>query len=99
VTDINALLAAVAEQLPPDDPDKCASTLAGMSQPAELYPAQITVFCDHCGTEATRDYVVSDDMTRAERLAVARKHLVTNEGWQHDDDGDDFCPTHAAPTA
>lgn len=62
-----------------------------------LYPSQITVFCDHCGAEATGDYMVSEDMTSAQRLAVARKHLVDNEGWQHDEDGDDFCPEHAAP--
>lgn len=65
-----------------------------------LYPSQITVFCDHCGHEATRDYMVSEHMTRAERLGVARKHLVANEGWQHDEEtGDDFCPEHAAPAA
>ncbi|MEU3976863.1 hypothetical protein [Streptomyces bacillaris] len=65
---------------------------------SQLYPSQITVFCDHCGVEATRDYMVSVDMTRAERLGVARKHLVDNEGWQHDEEiGDDFCPEHAAP--
>lgn len=29
---IAALLAAVAEQLPQDDPEKCAETLAGMNQ-------------------------------------------------------------------
>lgn len=61
------------------------------------YPSQITVFCDHCGVENTGDYMVSEDMTRDERLAVARKHLVANEGWEHTADGDDFCPEHAAP--
>ncbi|MFJ3097386.1 hypothetical protein [Streptomyces hydrogenans] len=61
-----------------------------------LYPTQITVFCDHCGREATRDYMVSDSMTSTERLAAARTHLAQNEGWQHDEDGDDFCPEHAA---
>lgn len=64
-----------------------------------LYPCQITVFCDHCGFEATGDYMVSDDMTKTERLAVARKHLVANEGWEHADDGDDFCPEHAGEPA
>lgn len=37
MTDINALLAALAEQLPPDDPDKCAQTLARMAQPKRPY--------------------------------------------------------------
>jgi hypothetical protein len=61
------------------------------------YPSRITVFCDHCGTQRTGDYMVREDMTRDERLAVARKHLTTNEGWQHDaDTGDDYCPEHAS---
>jgi hypothetical protein len=59
------------------------------------YPTQITVFCDHCGTEHTGDYMVSEGMTSEERLAVARAHLVANEGWEHNEYGDDFCPTHA----
>jgi hypothetical protein len=63
------------------------------------YPSRITVFCDHCGTEQTGEYLVCEDMTSTERLAVARKHLVDNEGWEHTDDGDDFCPVHAAPAA
>jgi hypothetical protein len=62
-------------------------------------PTQITVFCDHCGTENTGDYMVSEGMTSTERLAVARQHLVQNEGWEHTDDGDDFCPTHAGTPA
>lgn len=64
-----------------------------------LYPTQITVFCDHCGTEHTGDYMVSEDMTSEQRLAVARKHLVDSEGWEHTDDGDDFCPEHAGSPA
>ncbi|MBK3555680.1 hypothetical protein JHN55_03785 [Streptomyces sp. MBT56] len=64
-----------------------------------LYPSQITVFCDHCGVEATGDYMVSEHMTRAERLAVARKHLVDTAGWESTDDGDDFCPEHAGTPA
>ena len=63
------------------------------------YPTQITVFCDHCGIEHTGDYMVSTEMDGEERLAVARKHLVDNEGWEHTDDGDDFCPEHAGGPA
>jgi hypothetical protein len=59
------------------------------------YPSRITVFCDHCGVERTGEYMVSTEMTSRERLAVARQHLVANEGWEHTDDGDDFCPEHA----
>ena len=63
------------------------------------YPTQITVFCDHCGTRNTGDYMVREDMTSEQRLAVARKHLVANEGWEHTGDGDDFCPEHAGSPA
>jgi hypothetical protein len=79
-------------------PDMVTSILLDPDCP--LYPSQITVFCDHCGTEDTADYMVSEDMTPTERLAVARRHLVEHKGWQHDaDTGDDFCPAHAAPKA
>ncbi|HZF92038.1 hypothetical protein [Streptomyces sp.] len=63
------------------------------------YPTQITVFCDHCGAEETADYMVHEGMTSTQRLAVARQHLVKSKGWEHTEDGDDFCPTHAAPAA
>lgn len=62
------------------------------------FPTQITVFCDHCGATNTGDYMVREDMTKAERLDVARKHLVNAEGWEHTDDGDDSCPEHAGST-
>lgn len=60
------------------------------------YPSQIIVFCDRCGTEFTGDYMVREGMTSSERLAVARTWLVNNKGWEHNDQGDDFCPEHAA---
>ncbi|MET9138864.1 hypothetical protein [Streptomyces parvulus] len=65
------------------------------------YPTRITVYCDRydCGVENTGEYLVHEGMSSEERLAVARKHLVDNEGWEHTADGDDFCPTHAAPAA
>ena len=59
------------------------------------YPTRITVFCDHCCVKDTGEYMVHDDMTSRERLAVARKHLVENKGWEHASDGNDFCPAHA----
>lgn len=55
------------------------------------YPSQIAVFCDHCGTVTEHDYVVHDQMTREERLGVARTHLADNEGWSCTPEGD-FCP-------
>ena len=64
-----------------------------------LYPSRITVFCDHCGVQDTGEYMVSEQMSRVERLAVARRHLVANKGWEHTDDGDNFCPEHAGTGA
>lgn len=62
------------------------------------YPALIAVFCDRCGAEAEHDYVVHDQMTRSERLGVARSHLARNEDWSCTAAGD-FCPKHAASAA
>lgn len=74
-------------------PDQVNAIVRDMDDPR--YPSRITVFCDHCGTENTGEYMVSEEMTSSERLDVARKHLVNSEGWEHTADGDDFCPTHA----
>ena len=78
-------------------PDMVNAIVRDMDDPR--FPTQITVFCDHCGVERTADYMVHEDMTKTERLAVARKHLVEHEGWEHTDDGDDFCPAHAGTGA
>jgi len=78
-------------------PDEVNAIVRDMDDPR--YPTQITVFCDHCGVENTGDYMVSAEMTSTERLAVARQHLVQNKGWEHADDGDDFCPEHAGSAA
>lgn len=77
----------------PLSPDVVNAIVRDMGDPR--YPSQITVFCDHCGVERTGDYMVSAEMSSTERLAVARKHLVANEGWEHNEYGDDFCPAHA----
>jgi hypothetical protein len=59
----------------------------------EAYPTQIGVYCDDCGLTVEHDYVVHTGMTRDERLAVARQHLMKNEHWDCGPAGD-FCPTH-----
>ena len=79
-------------------PDMVNAIVRDMDDPR--YPSKITVFCDHCGTEHTGEYMVSSEMTSMQRLAVARQHLVKHKGWQHDaDTGDDFCPAHAGTGA
>ena len=79
------------------DPNTVNAIVRDMNDPR--YPTQITVFCDHCGVEDTGEYLVHEGMTREERLAVARRHLVEVKGWEHTAEGDDFCPTHASPSA
>lgn len=59
------------------------------------YPAQVTIFCDGCGTEHTADYLVAADSTQDERFDSARTHLRTNEGWACDEAGD-LCPRCSA---
>jgi hypothetical protein len=83
----------MTDQPAPLTPEIVSAILRDPESP--YYPTQITVFCDHCGTKHTGDYMVREDMSSDERLAVARKHLVDTEGWEHTTDGDDFCPEHA----
>src|SRR5690349_1688846 len=81
------------------DPDTVNAIVRDMNDPR--YPTCITVYCDRygCDTEHTGEYMVSAEMSSEERLAVARRHLADTEGWQHTEEGDDFCPEHASPAA
>lgn len=63
----------------------------------EKYPAAIGVFCDDCGTEQVNQFVVSDQVTRAQRFEIARRFLRENAGWSCTEAGD-FCPA-CTPTA
>lgn len=58
------------------------------------FPDRIGLFCDACGVLEEHDYLVSEEMSKAERLGVARTYLRT-QGWQCDRSGD-FCPAHKA---
>lgn len=66
-------------------------SLGSLDNETGYYPSQIGVFCDDCGNAYTGDYVVHTAMSRTERLAVARKHLTDNEGWDCGAAGD-LCP-------
>ena len=57
----------------------------------EKYPALIGVYCDGCGTEVRGDYIVSDKMSKAERLEAARTYLRTYMEWSCTQAGD-YCP-------
>ncbi|WP_424862123.1 zinc finger domain-containing protein [Streptomyces sp. MMS24-I29] len=78
---LDALLDHVAANLPDED-----DTPTG-----QRFPCGITVFCDHCGAETRGDYIVTDAMTKAQRLDVARNHLRNNAGWSGDENVD-YCP-------
>jgi hypothetical protein len=71
----------------------------GQDRPYQLapdeFPSQIGVFCDGCGTTVKRDYVVSEAMSKTERLEVARVSL-RGDGWQCDESGD-WCPACRTP--
>lgn len=56
----------------------------------ELYPCRLGVFCDRCEDTFEADFIVSTEMTKAERLAVVRNHVVKRLGWRCDKTGD-FC--------
>jgi len=55
------------------------------------FPCQICVYCDDCCTTVSGDYMVHEDMSKPERLSVARTHLTADKGWRCDD-SEDFCP-------
>lgn len=95
---LDDLLNHVADNLPTEPgtvpPDVVSAILRDPDSP--YFPCQMTVYCDTCGHKATGDYLVREDMTKPERLAVARQHLTQYKGWRTDDTGD-YCPAHAAP--
>lgn len=62
----------------------------------DQFPCRIGVYCDTCGTTVAGDYVVSESMTKPQRLEVARAHLRRREGWRCDQTGD-YCPCTATP--
>ncbi|GAA0501153.1 hypothetical protein [Streptomyces olivaceiscleroticus] len=64
------------------------------TSPEALYPAQIGVFCDDCGTVHEGDYLVNDLTTQPERFEIARAHL-RKQGWSCTEEAD-RCPECAA---
>lgn len=59
----------------------------------ETMPVLVTVYCDECGVTVTNDYLVPKNQ---DSLAVARKYLESNEGWQVSA-WDDLCPECKVP--
>ena len=62
-----------------------------MTAPVESYPAQITIFCDDCGFEDTRDYLVSENDSQETRFEYARTYLAAKQGWCIIPDHIDLC--------
>lgn len=56
----------------------------------QKYPCALGVFCDGCGMTIEGDFIVTDTMTKPERLEVVRAHVREHEGWRCDETGD-FC--------
>ncbi|HET9144113.1 hypothetical protein [Actinophytocola sp.] len=80
---------------PTPTPDAAASVAAVVRAAAmnqgEMYPCRLGVFCDRCLDTFESDFIVSTEMTPAERLGVVRKHVVKQLGWTCDQRGD-YCP-------
>ncbi|WP_327710068.1 hypothetical protein OG912_16965 [Streptomyces sp. NBC_00464] len=66
----------------------------GDTPTGQKYPCGLGVFCDSCGTEFRGDFIVTDTMTKAERLEVVRAHVRTALRWQCNSGGD-FCESCA----
>lgn len=102
IADIDSRTPAEAQPAPagqapaPIPPEVISAILRDPGSP--YFPAQITVVCDRveCAVEETADYMVRDDMTREERLGVARSHLVQAKGWRCTPEDGDLCPAHAS---
>jgi hypothetical protein len=62
----------------------------------QKYPCALGVFCDTCGTTLRGDFIVTDTMTKPERLEVVREH-VRGLGWSCTEAGD-YCPTCTTTT-
>lgn len=83
----------MTDQTPtPIPPELVSAILRDPDSP--LYPSEISVYCDDCGTTLTHDYMVDGRQSRPERLEVARTYLRDHEGW-HCDELADLCPTCA----
>lgn len=86
---------APAGQAPaPLPPELVSAILRDPTSP--YFPTQIGVFCDDCGVIETADFMVHEDMTKEERLGVARKHLVETKRWTCTPEDGDLCPACAA---
>lgn len=57
----------------------------------EHYPSLITIFCDDCGYEDSRDYMVSENDTQETRFGYARAFLAAKKGWNIIPDHLDLC--------
>jgi hypothetical protein len=82
----------VADELPGE---RARAVAEAILYDPHAMPVRITVFCDTCGVEDTRDYLLRDDMPKIERLAAARRVLVERDGWQCTPEAD-LCPRCAA---
>ncbi|WP_046500755.1 hypothetical protein [Streptomyces odonnellii] len=57
----------------------------------QKYPCGLGMHCDTCGIEFRGDFIVTDTMTKAERLEIIRNHVRTTQNWECNATGD-YCP-------
>lgn len=62
--------------------------------PDALYPSRLGVFCDEDGLVIEADIIVSDRVSKPQRLAMIRQY-ARDQGWRSDSRGD-FCPSCVA---
>ncbi|MFE7128921.1 hypothetical protein [Streptomyces sp. NPDC057617] len=86
ITEYEQRPATVMQWHPVEQPGQDSDTPTG-----QKYPCGLGISCDTCGTTLRGDFIVTDTMTKAERLEVVRNHVRTTQGWQCDGTGD-YCP-------
>lgn len=59
--------------------------------PEAPYPTRIGVYCDRCHWTEERDFIVTDSMTKPERLELIRNFARMKLGWFCGSNGDDVC--------
>ena len=62
------------------------------------YPARLGVRCDGCGTHWEGDFVVSDEVSHAQRLKLVTGFVAEHHGWRVVSVDETYCPACKALT-
>lgn len=63
-----------------------------MRESERKYPCRLGVRCDGCGTTWEGDFVVSDEVTHPQRVALVTEYVKTYEGWRCLSVDETYCP-------